>query len=118
MEFYINSINYSFQTGSLTDLQKQSIFTLLPKQNKDITSLENWRPISLLNVDYKIATKAIANRVKGVISNIVHNSQTGFIKGRYIGENICLLFEIIDNAEDENKPGLIFFSDFEKAFDT
>ena len=115
-EFYINSINYSFQTGSLTDLQKQSIITLLPKQNKDITSLENWRPISLLNVDYKIATKAIANRVKGVISSLVHNSQTGLIKGRYIGENIRLLFEIIDNAEDENKPGLIFFSDFDKSF--
>ena len=49
--FYINSINYSFQTGSLADLQKQSIITLLPKQNKDITSLENWRPISLRNVD-------------------------------------------------------------------
>ena len=63
-EFYINSINYSFQTGSLTDLQKQSTITLLPKQNKDITSLENWRPISQLNVDYKIATKAIANPVK------------------------------------------------------
>ena len=56
-EFYINSINYFFQTGSLTDLQQQSIITLLPKQNEDITSLENWRPISLLNVDYKIATK-------------------------------------------------------------
>ena len=115
-EFYINSINYSFQTGSLTDLQKQSIIRLLPKQNTDITSLENWRTISLLKVDYKIATKAIANRVKGVISSLVNNSQTGFIKGRYIGENIRLLFEIIDNAEDENKPGLIFFSDFEKSF--
>ena len=61
-EFYINSINYSFQTGSLADLQKQSIITLLSKQNKDITSLENWRPISQLNVDYKIATKAIGKR--------------------------------------------------------
>ena len=100
-EFYINSINYSFQTSSLPDLQKQSIITLLPKQNKDIPSLENWRPLSLLNVDYKIATKAIANRVKGVILSLVHNSQTGFIKRRYIGENIRLLFEIIDNAEDE-----------------
>ena len=117
-EFYINSINHSFHTGPLTDLQKQSIITLIPKQNKDITSLENWRPISLLNVDYKIATKVIANRVKSVISTIIHNSQTGFIKGRYIGENIRLLFEIIDNAEDEDKPGLIFFSDFEKAFDS
>ena len=72
----------------------------------------------MLNVDYKIATKAIANRVKQVITKKIYNSQTGFIKGRYIGENIRLLFEIIDNTEEENKPGLIFFSDFEKAFDS
>ena len=72
----------------------------------------------MLNVDYKIATKVIANRVKHVITKIIHNSQTGFIKGRYLGENIRLLFEIIDNAEEENKPGLIFFSDFAKAFDS
>ena len=117
-EFYVNSINYSFQTGSLTELQKQSIITIIPKQNKDLTSLDSWRPISLLNVDYKIATKVIANRVKHVITKIIHNSQTGFIKRRYIGENIRLLFEIIDNAEEENKPGLIFFTDFEKAFDS
>ena len=114
---YVNSINYSFETGSLTELQKQSIITLLPKQNKDITNLDNWRPISLLNVDYKIATKTIANRVKSVLTKIIDHSQTGFIKGRYIGENIRLIFEIIDSVE-ENKPGLIFFSDFEKAFDS
>ena len=117
-QYYVNSTNYSFESGSLTELQKQSIITLIPKENKDITSLDNWRPISLLNVDYKIATKVIANRIKQIITKIVDNSQTGFIKGRYIGENIRLLLEIIDNAEDENKPGMIFFSDFEKAFDS
>ena len=67
-EFYVNSINYSFETGSLTELQKQSIITIIPKQNKDLTILDNWRPISLLNVDYKIATKVIANRIKHVIT--------------------------------------------------
>ena len=55
-ELYANSINYSFETGSLTELQMQSIITIFPKQNKDLTILDNWRPISLLNVDYKIAT--------------------------------------------------------------
>ena len=100
----MNSINYSFQTGSLTELQKQSIITIISKQNKDLTSLDSWRPISLLNVDYKIATKVIANRVKHVITKIIHNSQTGFIKS----ENIRLLFDINDNAEEENKPGLSF----------
>ena len=87
--YYINSINHSFQIGSLTELQKQSIITLIPKQNKDITCLDNWRPIS---VDYKIATKVIANRIKSIIKTIVDNSQTGFIKGRYIGPSLknCL----------------------------
>ena len=117
-QHYIRSINYSFEAGSLTELQKQSIITLIPKQNNDITILDNWRPISLLNVDYKMAAKVIANRVKDSITKIIDHSQTGFIKGRYIGENIRLLFEIIDAAEEENKPGLIFFSDFEKAFDS
>ena len=115
-QFYINSIYYSYQNGELTELQKQSIISLIPKSDKD--TLENWRPISLLNVDYKITTKAIANRVKKVLPKIIHNSQTGFLKGRYIGENIRLLFELLEHAEEQNIPGMIFFSDFEKAFDS
>ena len=117
-QFYINSINYSYQNGELTELQKQSIISLIPKSDKDTLFLENWRPISLLNVDYKITTKAIANRVKKVLPKIIHNSQTGFLKGRYIGENIRLLFELLEHAEEQNIPGIIFFSDFEKAFDS
>ena len=72
----------------------------------------------MLNVDYKIATKAIANRVKKVLPKIIHNSQTGFLKGRYIGENIRQIFETLEYAEEQEIPGMIFFSDFEKAFDS
>ena len=116
--FYIDSLNYSYQNGKLTDLQTQSIISLIPKSDKDTSLLENWRPISLLNVDYKIATKAIANRVKKVLHKIVHNSQTGFLKGRFIGENIRILYEALDYTEEQDIPGMIFFSDFEKAFDS
>ena len=52
--------------------------------------LKNWRPITLLNCDYKIAAKAIANRLRNV-PKIINNDQTGFLKGRFIGENIRLL---------------------------
>ena len=116
--YLVNSLNYSFQNGDLTDLQKQSVITLLPKTDKDTCFLKNWRPISLLNVDYKIATKTIANRIKKVITNIVSNAQTGFIKGRYIGENIRLLHEVLDHVDKNKLPALLFFSDFEKAFDS
>ena len=117
-QYLTNSLNFSFQHGDLTDLQKQSVITLLPKTDKDTCFLKNWRPISLLNVDYKIATKAIANRIKKVITNIVSNAQTGFIKGRYIGENIRLLYEVLDYVDENNLPAILFFSDFEKAFDS
>ena len=60
----VKSFNYSFQSKSLSEIQKQGLIILLPKSNKDLTNLSNWRPISLLNVDYKIMTKAIANRIK------------------------------------------------------
>ena len=71
--------------------------------------LSNWRPISLINVDYKIASKVIANRIKSVLQTIINETQTGFMKGRYIGENIRLIFELLDNTDKHNIPGLLFF---------
>ena len=108
-QFYVKSINFSYQNVQLTELQNQSIISLIPKLEKDITYLENWRPISLLNVDYKIATKAIANRVKTVLPKIINNSQTGVLKDRYIGENIRILFEILEHVEEHELPGILFF---------
>ena len=104
----INSLNYSFEHDDLTTLQKQSVITILPKPDKDTLFLENWRPISLLNVDYKISSKSIANRIKKVISSIISSAQTGFIKGRYIGENVRLLTDILEYVEDTNLPALLF----------
>lgn len=94
-------------------MQKQGVINLIPKKDKDTTSLNNWRPISLLNLDYKIATKAIANRMKPILNDIRDHSQTGFLKGRYIGENIRLISEIIDFLNENNEPGIFLFSDFE-----
>ena len=56
--------------------------------------------------------------MKNVISQIINESQTGFIKGRYIGGNVRLIFELIEYVNVNNKPGLVFFSDFENAFDS
>ena len=116
--YYIKSINHSFHTKQMTELQNQGLLTLLPKQDKDISQLGNWRPICLLNIDFKIATKAIANRIKPILPKIIDASQTGFIKGRYIGENIRLISDIINKVNEDDLPGTIFFSDFEKAFDS
>jgi hypothetical protein len=82
----ISALNFSFEINCLSQLQAQGLITLIPKPNKDLSILSNWRPISLLNVDYKILTKVIANRIKRVLNTLIDDNQTGFIKGRYIGE--------------------------------
>ena len=72
----------------------------------------------MLNCDYKIATKAIAVRMKTVLPSIINPDQTGFLKGRFIGKNIRLIDGVIDYTEFKGIPGLLLFVDFEKAFDT
>ena len=117
-DLLINSFNYSYTQKKMSISQRQGIITLLPKKDKDTKFLKNWRPISLLNTDYKIMTKCIASRLKKVLPRIIHQNQTGFMKDRYIGFNIRLILDLIEYAERENKPGIIFSIDFEKAFDS
>jgi hypothetical protein len=63
-------------------------------------------------------TKCIATRLKNNLIKIINKNQSGFIKGRYIGDNIRSLLEVIDLAEDENLSCIALSIDFEKAFDT
>ena len=62
-------------------------------------------------------SKVIATRIKNVLPSIIHHYQTGFIKGRYIGERVRSIFDIMDFTAEENIPGLLIFIDFQKAFD-
>ena len=82
----VEVFNYCFQLEQMTTSQRQAIITLIDKKGKDRTYLENWRPISLVNVDAKIASKIIANRIKCCLPDIFHHNQSGFIKDRFIGE--------------------------------
>ena len=59
--------------------QRKAVITLIEKQGKDRTLIENWRPISLINVDAKVISKVIAVRVKNVLPSIIHHNQTGYL---------------------------------------
>ena len=80
--------------------------------------MEAFRPISLLNVIFKIITKALARRVAIVANRIIKDDQTAFIKGRYIGENVRLALDIINFAQENKTQGLLLFCDWEKAYDS
>ena len=113
----INAKNGAYKKR-LPLFQRRGLSTLLPKKNKPGNLLKNWRPITLLNCDYKIAAKSIANRIKKFLPNIINNDQTGFLKNRFIGENIRLIESIINHTNMERIQGLLLFVDFEKAFDS
>ena len=98
--------------------QKRAVITLNEKKEKDRTFIENWRPISLVNVDTKIMSKVIASRMKNVLPNVIHYNQTGYVKDRYIGETIRSIFDIMEFTDMENIPGLMIFIDFQKAFNS
>ena len=116
--YLLNALNGAYEKRCLSISQRRGLITLLPKKNKPANLLKNWRPITLLNCDYKIAAKSIANRMKKFLPNIINNDQTGFLKNRFIGENIRLIESIINHTNMEQIPGLLLFVDFEKAFDS
>jgi len=115
---FFDCVNASFEKEELSNSQEQAVISLIEKKGKDRTLLENWRPISLVNVDAKIISKAIANRIKKVLPNIVHHNQTGYIKDRFIGETVRSILDVTDFTKKENSPALLIFIDFQKAFDT
>lgn len=84
----------------------------------DRTEITNWRPITLLNVDFKIYSKAIAKRLQSCIKEVVHTDQTGFIRGRCIGENLNNIQNVIHHASAQNEQNYILALDYTKAFDT
>ena len=116
--FLLRSINEGIEKGELSITQKQGIISIIPKGDKVRELLKNWRPISLLNITYKIFSGCMAARLKTVLIDIIHENQKGFLKNRFIGENIRQLYDIMFIAEEENIPGLLVMIDFEKAFDS
>ena len=114
---FMNSLNESIRKSQLTDTQGHGVLSLFFKSG-DETNLNNWRPITLLNVDYKIITRTLAQRLQKVITKIVSTDQNGNIKNRFIGFSIRQIQDIIDYAEESNLEGVLLFLDYQKAFDS
>lgn len=82
----------------------------------DHTKLKNWRPITLLTTDYKILTKALANRLKSVLHLIINPDQTACIPNRTINDNVSLIRDTIHYANESNTPLALISIDQLNAF--
>ena len=78
----------AFEVGQLPSTMEEAMIVVLPKQGRDPLQVGSYRPLSMLNMDYKILSKVLANRLLPLVSSVVHNDQTGFIPGRSTFANI------------------------------
>ena len=115
---FLDCVRYSYSRGQFSDTQNEGIITLIPKPNRDTLQTANYRPITLLNLDYKIVAKVLSNRLKIHLKDLIHPDQNGFVKGRYIGDNIRLLFNAIDFIDINDLSGAVLSLDIYKAFDS
>ena len=99
--------------GGSTDL---AFLALIPKE-KGAISFDRFRPISLCNIDYKVITKVIANRIKEVLPTIIPENQGGFVQGRKIADNIILVQEAIHFSITQREKGMVIKLDLANSFD-
>ncbi len=113
---FMDVINEIIQREELCPSQYTGLIRLLYKSG-DREDVGNWRPITLLNSDYKIIEKVLANRMQTVLPSIIKEEQKGFMKGRHIEEHTRLMEDVIEYCEMTHADGAILCIDQSKAFD-
>jgi exonuclease III len=117
----VDAFNEAFQAGGAGNLapsQRTGIVTLLHKgEGKPVDELSSFRPITLLNCDYKILARVLVHRLTPLADAVVDSTQTAFLPGRWIGDNILSHLEEIDYCRQEGQSGCILFLDFSQAYD-
>ena len=107
-DLLIQALNQSFVDGEMSNSQRQAVITLIEKNGKDKRYIWNWRPISLINVDAKVASKCLALRFKKVIHTLVDSHQTAYVPEHNIGESVRLVEDLLEYAEKEDLTGIMF----------
>ena len=107
----------SIRNGTLNPTARKGVIQLLPKPRKSELEICNFRPLTLLNYDYKILARVLAIRMDSVMPDLIGNQQNGFMKGRNIAHNILRTKEILAYTRKNKKAGVIISIDFEKCFD-
>ena len=108
-KFVYESLMEAYQNGQLSTVQRRGVICLLPKKGRNPNCIDNFCPITLLNVDRKILSQALASRLKEVLKEYIHLDQRGFLPGRDLKDNIFDFYSILSltKEEEEEKPYVV-----------
>ena len=107
------------EKGYLSISQRdRDIIKLEIKKDRDKTFIKNWRLLSLFNVDLKIISKALSEKLRKVLPGLISSQQTAYVKNRHIGESGRLISDVIEIAKIKKLDGFLVAMDIEKAFDS
>lgn len=104
-------IKEGLENKKLPNSLEMATITLLPKPGKNKQKCDSYRPLSLLNADYKVLSKLIARRLEDIIPKIIHPDQTGFVKNRHGSENVRRLLHVVETAQKNETPMLTISMD-------
>ena len=114
-DMYYKAIICAKQKGHLHLSTCRGIIQLIPKKGRDPLLLKNWRPLTMLSIDYKILAKALADRLKVILPDLISEEQNSFMQGRQISSTIRIAMDIA--RYNKNINGYLLSLDFEKCFD-
>ncbi len=112
---FLEMLNYSFVRGSLPESLTEANISLILKKGKPADECPSYRPISLLNIDFKILSKILARRLEKVLPNIINVDQSGFVVGRNSCNNMRRLLNVIQLSQQQKLASMVISLDAEKA---
>ncbi|KAI3352103.1 hypothetical protein L3Q82_020914 [Scortum barcoo] len=112
----LDVFNESLTYGSMPVSCRRAVLTLLQKKG-NLQDIKNWRPVSLLCVDYKLLSKALANRLREAMEQVIHRDQTYCVPGRSMVDNVYLIRDVLEVSSSLGIDTGLISLDQEKAFD-